>query len=552
MGGRTSVLEARSYPAWLITGAVFALLMAFVGFVPIGGDTTAFAQDIEALLRAGYAAPRLWDFSHLLWRPLGMLLEKAFLPSLLPHFNHNPTMAVSFLLMCPSLACGLICGLVVLSAVQKLTLSPGVATLAACAFLCLNVMLNYSRLGTPYICGLACSSLAFYCAAFLPGTSWGVAALSGGLAGIAALLWIPYVVSIPGILLARQILNLRDEARAVRLRLALVTGTTAVLTIAAFYALAFGTLHLGTADSVVAWVHGTIPSSRRLNILHIVTGLPRSFYEMGDDAVWLKWFLYRDPYAAVRFWDVVERAVARLAVFWGCMAALAALLWSSATGRRILLLLAVFSIPHLALAAMTEGASAERYAALLPIVFLGFGCAMADTSLSHAKRVLATLLCCSHIIPNAIAGRERNMGHVVRQDPVRLAAFANAPQRDAFFVLNGRDGFWRLTYLDPLNPLNRNPLPAVLMLGASQKEVACRVLDVWNHGGDAWISLRVLAARPERKWLWVDGDDGTTWADLHEFFTPLENDDRAGGSDGFFRLPNTPGSAVRVNCPNVH
>ncbi len=51
--------------------------------------------------------------------------------------------------------------------------------------------------------------------------------------------------------------------------------------------------------------------------------------------------------------------------------------------------------------------------------------------------------------------------------------------------------------------------------------------------------LPAPAERPERSWLWVDRDDGGTWADLHEFAAAFGNNDDAGGGDGFFLLQRT-------------
>ena len=95
----------------------------------------------------------IWNFAHLGWRPLGRLLAEAFLNPLRPYFGNNNDMAITFLLMLPNMITALVCGLVVQRAVWKITGNDWASSLtAAFAFLCLNPLLNYSRLGSPWYC----------------------------------------------------------------------------------------------------------------------------------------------------------------------------------------------------------------------------------------------------------------------------------------------------------------------------------------------------------------------------------------------------------------
>lgn len=410
----------------------------------------------------------------------------------------------------------------------------------------LTLTLNYSRLGSPYLCGLACSALALYCAAFFRTASWKTAALSGALAGMGALFWAPYLFSIPGVLLARPILNVYGDRKRIDLRFALVLGASAALILALFYALAAGFLHITSWGALLAWVHESSPDSRDRKLLRMVNGAARGFYEMGDDAVWLKWFLFRDPYAHVTIWDVVRVSFAKIALFWGCLAGLVALLGTRGAGKRILLMIAVFTLPHLGLAAAYESGSVERYAPFLPALFLGFGYAMGSASFAPSRRILAAVLCCVHVVPNLVAGETRDVSQMLQQETSRLSLMTSLPPADRLFTLSGRDNLFRLGYGDPLNPLHRKPLPSVHSIEPMgprvpywQGDFACDVLDVWDRKGDAWITLRVLAAQPVRNWMWVDGDNHLTWAAIHQFFTGFESSDRSGGIDGFFRLRNT-------------
>jgi hypothetical protein len=67
------------------------------------------------------------------------------------------------------------------------------------------------------------------------------------------------------------------------------------------------------------------------------------------------------------------------------------------------------------------------------------------------------------------------------------------------------------------------------------------MLETWAAGGEVWVSDRLVAARPKAEWNWVEYDDRRVrWADLPAFFTRFERNSHSGGTDGFFRLADTP------------
>src|SRR5271157_493521 len=80
--------------------AYAAVLLAFIlelfftrsAFV---GDTYWYMEDIAAYMRGdGGAGPRMWDFGHIAWRPLGWLLTWGISPAL-QAFGHRPDAAAA-------------------------------------------------------------------------------------------------------------------------------------------------------------------------------------------------------------------------------------------------------------------------------------------------------------------------------------------------------------------------------------------------------------------------------------------------------------------------
>ena len=75
------------------------------------GDTYWYVLDIQNSLGHRLTDfPRLWDFPHVLWRPLGRVLsEFSFLSALLPHFHNNAATSITFLLVCLNVCAALVC-----------------------------------------------------------------------------------------------------------------------------------------------------------------------------------------------------------------------------------------------------------------------------------------------------------------------------------------------------------------------------------------------------------------------------------------------------------
>jgi len=541
--------DSKRYLAWIALTVAFLLLLLFTNTLPVGGDTAMYSADINNSLQRDWADPEIWNFAHLIWRPLGRALSLAFLDRILYQFGNNRTMGISFLLMCPNILAALICGLVVQRAVWKLTESQIASLVAGVAVLCVNFVLNFSRQGTPYLCGLACASMALYLAAFANGSSWRTAAAAGALAGLAMLFWVPYVASLPAILLAGPILNVRGGRPRFNIRFAINFSVAAALVVGLLYLVALDLLRIHTVSGFFAWLHESASDYRDRKLLRMVNGVARGIWEMGDDSVWLKWFLFRDPYAKVTLWDLVRASFAKLAMFYISMAGLLLLLARSSAGRRLLWVVAIATLPHLAIAAAYESGSVERYAPFLPTVFIAFGYLIGSTSLPASTRAIAAILCAAHIVPNLVASETRSLDRTLHSDPVRLSVMTSLPATDRMFVINNRDSLFRLDYGDPLNPLHRNPMPSVhALLGGVgsrielwREDFACEVISVWNRNGDAWMTKRVEHTAPIRSWLWVEGDSaGITWPAIHQFFLQFDRSVQVGGEDGFFQVRKTP------------
>lgn len=533
---------------WLFLCAVFALLMALTRPVYIG-DTHWYVLDIRASLGLGWTASNgIWDFSHVLWRPLGRLLSQVFLAPVLPIFDHDAQASITLLLVCVSSASALICGLVIQTAVLKMTGRRWASTLVAGSFLCLSVVLNYSRSGSSYLPGLACSTLAIYFGAFHSDFSRRMALYSGFLAGLAVLFWAPYLVSLPATLLAGPVLNIDGSRRKRILQLSACICLAAGTTVVSFYLLAIIARNIDSWPALLAWVRESSNNPLRdRKLLRMATGLPRSFYELGSAAVWIKWYLFKDPYASVGLLDLLRASFVKLAMFYAALAILAGVLWTSPKGRKLLLLTVVVALPHVGMALTYESGSPERYMPALPVLFIGFGYAIGSADFGRWTRVLTAALCCAHVPVNLVALSATSVNRALGGDVSRIATLTSLRPSSRLYVIAGSDSLFGLEYGAPFEPINRRPLPPVATitpLGPRvpfwRRDFACGALSVWDGGGEVWVTRRVLSERPVRAWLWVEGDDRRwSWAAIHGFFRDFAAGESRGGDDGFFLLGNT-------------
>jgi len=533
----------------------FVLLMVFVKPVVIGGDAAMYADDIANSLPHGWGETHaLWNFAHLIWRPLGRLLAKYFLGVLAPHFGGNARMTIAFLLMLPNLVAALACGLVLQDMVWRFTESGPASFLTAFAFLCLNPLLHYARFGSPYIVGVTCTTVATYFAAVPRVRSWPAALLAGGFAGIAVLCWAPFLVSFPAILVSIWVLGRNEAAGMSRIRFAIFVCAAAGGITIAFYALAMGAAGIHGVSGLVAWIHESASDSQSSKLLRMVSGMVRSTYELGDDSVWLKWYIFRDPYTKVGIVDLVRVLLTKIALFYVALIGLAVLLWHSLFGRHLLLFIAIAMLPHMAVALSYESGSVERYVGFLPPLFLGFGYGMGSAEFTVRRRLIAGLLCCAHIPFNLASASDRNLGNVLKKDPARLQVLLSLAPGSRIFLVNSFDPLFRLGYGDPLNPLHKQRVGSVNAFPAFgrpaslwRSDFACSALSISDRGGEVWVTKRFLSAQPKRSWLWVEGDlPGLTWSAMHEYFSTIDKSVERGGTDGFFQVSTSGESRRRL------
>lgn len=536
----------RYLPIALVSALVLALTRSYYL-----GDTTNYSYQILDLAgRPWQPGSLVWDAGHLLWRPIGLLLYGALGP-LLPA-GQLPMLKVAECLIGFSILCSWITVLLFYSIALRVGASRWAAFALALAFLCFNAFLDYAHAGHSYVPGVMYLTIAVRLLLSSAPNSVTPSASAAAWAGIAlaasALLWLPYVLCFPAVILLAACWDLDGLAwpSPDRLRCAFRVSLWAVVVSSAVFVIAFAGDRLYSIAAIVDWFgstgHGRVPSP---SISRTLLGLGRSLAYM-DDGIQFKRFLLHDPYARVTLRDLLGASLSMLALVYILLLAAAVGLARSRRGRIALAVALAAVVPNLLAANfMFESGDTERYLFLLPFACLSFALVLATPGTS---RLLATVMSAALLVVS-VWNLSAMSVPVIRHKEEILAQRARLLKQywrpsSTVGLLNFQDGLFTFDETFPFNPLNREPLrlfdilaPASTRVETWRKEFATQALAAWARSGDVWLTKRVLAARPKPEWSWAEGlEHSVPWTDFPAFFSRFEVAEQIGEEDGFVRL----------------
>ncbi len=146
----------------------------------------------------------LWEFGHLLWRPLGFVLWLATHSILSTWSGGNPVLEITAVFIGLNFCAGAIVAVLLFLVCRRLGLSASLGLAVTSGFLLFSTMLNYIHSGAPYNLGLAAqlgALLLMFKAVRQSGRTMS-AVLAGVVLALSFLLWFPYVLTVPSVLLA--------------------------------------------------------------------------------------------------------------------------------------------------------------------------------------------------------------------------------------------------------------------------------------------------------------------------------------------------------------
>ena len=500
------------------------------------GDTIWYAENITE-------GRTLWDSGHLLWRPLGAFAAQiAQLVGSLSRFELHTNVVVSLIAL--NLIAGSVAVCALIGWLRRLCDNAWIVGGVTLALIFSQGFLNYTQTGSSYGAGLALLLLGLYLlsrASIVDERAAWPALLAGVSLAAAICVWLPYVLVIPAAL-ASPVLIFGRDARRVRVMLQ-AGAACAALTLAAYLGVAW---HLGITSigEFIGWLRSASRGGTTGGWFRMGLGFARSFVNIDQDGVMFKRFILHDPYNPVSLWELVRLSAYKIALFYLCLAALAATLLRSKDGRWMAALVALTAIPALALAVIWQGGDVERYLALYPILCGAFAYALARSRSRSILTVLAALFLIVEMLTNSQAMATSTLSGVQMQAIARAQPVVRAMRPHSLLIaLNQRDGVWYFNHSFPLHPLNRRYGEFTYSLSGRagwQKKLAARIGPVWAAGGDIWLSRRMLSERPQPEWAWVESDtQAVQWQELRGFFSQFDQRQTLGGEDGFVLLAPT-------------
>lgn len=492
----------------------------------------------------------LWEFGHLLWRPLGVVVFPLLRPVARLSVGSDLSPGAVFVTVALNWLSGLLSVVLMSALVGRVCDSRWRVHVVTVAFIFTQAFLNYTQTGCSYVPGLAFLLLGLF---LLVRDGERVerplrTALLAGLALTCAVgLWVPYLWAVPAAVLAPLVLYGWKNRRQWKLSVyaALAFGLfTGVL----FIAVAVG-IGIYSVGGFREWV---LSSSHHLvqnrGLPQVVFGLARSFISMGNDNIGFKRYLLHDPYSPVSLVDLFRLSLWKLALFYLFLAAIFVNLSRSTFGRRLLFLLLVSGLPVLGFALAWQGTVMERYLPWFPFLFPALAYSLADRRAFRSGKAITLIFIAAMIVTNFAAMRRDVLERREEAAAVRVRELQPLVKPQGI-VLVGKDELENFVRDFPFNPVNyHNDLRvySFLPLGMPQltrwrEDVARRTFKAWQEGGDVFVSRRMFAAQPRPEWDWVEGaDPRVRWAEVYDFFSQLETGQALGGEDGFVLLPHTP------------
>ena len=521
------------------------------------GDTMGYSSQIVDVRNGAGTYPSLWEFGHILWRPLGYALFSPFTHWIPDSVAWNPVLKVAFGLGLVSFVAGLICTLVVYDLAYRLIKRAGPALLCSLILVWANGFLTYATAGCPYIPGLALLLAGLWCQ-LVPSSS-GVKTVIGSscLYGLAVLAWTPYLFAIPAACCARMWLRFPPEDRAPwKWSHVILSGFAAGMIVLAGVGVAASLAGVHDLPQMKQWITDSSHLMRQnRTLVRAVSGVTRLLVALGPDSVYMKRFALQDPYSPVRAADLVVR-LWKLVLFYGFVAALMALVWKSTARRALLLLLVSGGLGLFAGIVMFEPSSPERLLPVLPFLLL----VLAAGWNSRWRRAGLLRLAVGAISVVIVAV------NLVAFEPALSAEYrqAKAQVKDLREFARHDDDMVAMTPVEPVivwvsgHPFDRAARTGVLRVDWAVNPIdgdvanwsnrfAKRALDSWNCGWEVWVEKSALGSRPNAGSLWVEGDNPVIhWRDIPAFFGGFDFDIQTRRPDGFMRLAHTPQNQSRL------
>lgn len=485
-----------------------------------------------------------WEFGHLFWRPSGWLgWSRFFSSSVESNWQHEINSTFQSL----SYLAGLGSALIFVGILKKLKLTGWIIIVTTTCFIFSHAFLNFTQTGTSYITALMFYLLGiFFCLRETDKRNFLNSILAGAFLALSLCFWMPFLWTIPAVILFPLILYNFDRQRLIEA--AVKTGSF-ILVIGTSYGIILAILQIDSLAELKAWIAASSHDNETRGLLRMIFGLARSFVNMGSDGILFKRFLLSDPFNPVSLTSLIAGSLWKFGLFYSLAAGVLFLLWQTAQSRRIFIALLTAAVPMLSFAVLFDGGAVERYLPLFPFAFISLAFALQVESWKFVRYSIVMILTAFVLINLNVLSVWGISGHQTKLVS-RIELLENkASPRDRIFVVNWTDDLINFNRSFPYNPINLRgnlKINSIVTPGSEQtkqwrEEFAARSLATWENAGNVWLSNRALSRQPQPDWNWTEGDDKNVgWLEFPEFFSRLEFGEKLGDENGFVLvLPGT-------------
>ena len=512
---------------------------------PLLGDTSLYANEVAPFVgKSVVGAKPIWEFGHLLWRPIGWALVSLASPFLSAHTSWTPAMQVIAVLIAVNILCTAVALVLCYWLLLDFTGSAKLAWLLALAVLFVHGVLLYAHSGSAYVPGLAALLGSVYLLR-RGRVGWGAVCYA-----LAAAIWFPYILV--GLALLLMAACSEDwSTKTFSWKRAAVFVAVAALVLVVLYGSAMKARGIASVQDAKQWYaespHGVQQSIR---IVRLATALPRSFLFLGRDGVLYRRFLFRDPMSPVHVLDLVKASLWKIAAFFFFLLCVVYELLRRRSWPAVVLLAAAIPVLFFAVF-LFEPSSPERYFPVLPFLWLALAWILRDFgqtphSLHRFSQWVIVIFLIGVALNNTYSFARPLVSAEDEASLSRIRGFRwNMPPSSVLMIATNQDVIDDVMSRSPFGAINRpTPLPIFdILLIAGQdlprwrQRFAERALQAWDEGGEVWVTKRLWEPRAQPGWYWVEGEDQrVSWKDLHPYFDPLAVDADQGGPDGFRRL----------------
>ncbi|HEY3875073.1 MAG TPA: hypothetical protein VGM92_06325, partial [Candidatus Kapabacteria bacterium] len=227
----------------------------------------------------GKPAPLFWESGHFLWRPIGTILYDLFHPVARVFVGNSSFALVSAILLFTVLLLTAVGIFFFYRFLRLFPISEMAVQIGVLFYVVSGCVLNYSQTATSYQAGLSILIVAVYYNAVGPDSPKVFQIIRNSiLLALPPLLWLPYVLVLPAVVLARPLVYGWNR---LRVKNSFYTGFFCVIAAICLLSPVIFRFHLFTYPAFMHWAFYDWGLASNVGPIRTIFGLPKALFYLG-------------------------------------------------------------------------------------------------------------------------------------------------------------------------------------------------------------------------------------------------------------------------------